>query len=369
MNNIDILKNNYINQNLITYIGNKRRLLHYINDEIISLKEEINKENIKIFDGFSGSGVVSRLFKYHCNELYVNDIEKYSYIINDCYLSNPNQKEIKKINKYIDECNSLNYNNKDIITNNYCPKDENNITKEDRVFYTRENGMIIDTIRNRIESYPKKYQKYILTSLLIRASIHVNTSGVFRGFHKNKNTKIGCYGGTNKNDLKRIKGKIQLEYPIFSDQNHKCDVKIFNEDINDLILKLPEMDIVYYDPPYNDTPYGSNYHMLNTIINNKLGENISEVVGIPDDWIRSNYNKRKKIYSSIYDLLKNTKSKYIILSYNSDGFLSENDLYQIFIDLKYQYKKKEIAYTVFRGCKNIQNRDKDIKEYLFILWK
>ena len=56
--------------------------------------EELNK-NIKMFDGFSGSGVVSRLFKYHCNELYVNDIEKYSYIINDCYLSNPNQTEIK----------------------------------------------------------------------------------------------------------------------------------------------------------------------------------------------------------------------------------------------------------------------------------
>ena len=79
--------------------------------------------------------------------------------------------------------------------------------------------------------------------------------------------------------------------------------------------------------------------------------------------------KRKKIYSSFYDLLKHTNSKFIIISYNSDGYLSEEELYKIFNDLKFNYKKKEIDYTVFRGCKNIQNRDKDIKEFLFILSK
>ena len=365
----DIVKKDFINKNLLTYIGNKRRLLHHINTEINLIKEELeNKNNIKILDGFSGSGVVSRLLKYHCHELYVNDIEKYSYMINECYLSNPNEKEIKKIRKYIDECNSLNHNYHGIITNNYCPEDDNNIMIDERVFYTNENGIIIDSILNKIESYPNKYKKYLMSPLLVRSSIHVNTSGVFRGFHKNKHTKIGCFGGTAENDLKRIKGKIQLEYPIFSDQQHTCNVHLYNEDINDLILKLPKMDIVYYDPPYNDTPYGSNYHMLNTILENKLGNNVSKVVGIPPDWKRSNYNSRKKIYSSIYDLLKNTTSTYIILSYNSDGFLSKDDLIKIFTDLNYQYKTKEIDYTVFRGCKNIQNREKDIKEYLFTIY-
>ena len=118
--------------------------------------------------------------------------------------------------------------------------------------------------------------------------------------------------------------------------------------------------------PYNDTPYGSNYHMLNTILENKMKVISVKLLVFLKNWKRSNYNKRKK-YIHQNDLLKNTKSIYIILSYNSDGLLSENDLYQIFSDLNYKYIKKEIDYTVFRGCKNIQNRDKDIKEYLFIL--
>ena len=218
--NDSIIDKDYIKNNLISYLGNKRRLIHHINDTIIELKLKLNRnENIKIFDGFSGSGVISKLLKYHCNDLYINDIEKYSYIINDCYLSNPTPKEIKKINKYIDECNYLDYDHSGIILNEYCPKDENNIKKDDRVFYTRENGYIIDTIRNKINSYPKKYHKYLIASLLVKSSIHVNTSGVFRGFHKNKHTKIGCYGGTEQNDLKRIKGKNQIRLSYFFRSN------------------------------------------------------------------------------------------------------------------------------------------------------
>ena len=81
------------------------------------------------------------------------------------------------------------------------------------------------------------------------------------------------------------------------------------------------------------------------------------------------YNKRKKIYGTSYDLLKNTKSKYIILSYNSDGYLSESDLLKIFNELKYKYEKKECNYVVYKACRNITNRNKDIKEILYILFK
>ena len=35
-------------------------------------------------------------------------------------------------------------------------------------------------------------------------SIHVNTSGQFKGFYKDAKTGIGQWGGTAKNDLKRM---------------------------------------------------------------------------------------------------------------------------------------------------------------------
>ena len=68
-------KNDYTTKQLITYLGNKRRLLDFIEEEVISIKGKLGKETITSFDGFSGSGAVSRLLKYHSSDLIVNDLE------------------------------------------------------------------------------------------------------------------------------------------------------------------------------------------------------------------------------------------------------------------------------------------------------
>ena len=52
-----------------------------------------------------------------------------------------------------------------------------------------------------------------------------------------------------------------------------------------------------------------------------------------------------------------------------DGYLSESDLLKIFNELKYKYEKKECNYVVYKACRNITNRNKDIKEILYILFK
>ena len=53
----------FFTKQILTYMGNKRKYLEKI-DEIIKLvKEELKEENISIAEGFSGSGIVSRLFK------------------------------------------------------------------------------------------------------------------------------------------------------------------------------------------------------------------------------------------------------------------------------------------------------------------
>jgi adenine-specific DNA methylase len=89
-----------------------------------------------------------------------------------------------------------------------------------------------------------------------------NTSGVFKGFYKNKETGIGQFGGSNQDALLRIKG--DLPFPIFSDFN--CEVMVYNDDSNNVIKTAPEVDLAYVDPPYNQHPYGSNYFMLNLIL-------------------------------------------------------------------------------------------------------
>jgi hypothetical protein len=108
------------------------------------------------------------------------------------------------------------------------------IKPNERVFYTSRNAMYIDTARQIIENVPQKDQKYFLAPLLSEASIHANTSGVFKGFYKNKETGIGQFGGLNKDALFRITGNIKLPFKAlvnggkFSTGRTKSDVNSEN---------------------------------------------------------------------------------------------------------------------------------------------
>ena len=357
----------YYTDQILTYMGNKRSLLSNIENVIITIKNRLNKEKLSCVDLFSGSGIVARMLKEHSNHLYVNDLEKYSYIVNDCYLTNMSYFNDEKYDFYKERIdNALKELKEGIITKNYAPKDENNITIDDRVFYTRDNAMIIDTIRHEIDSVEEGYKKFFLAPLLYEASVHCNTSGVFKGFYKSKITKKGKYGGDGENALERIKGKITLRKPIFSPFECSCD--IFQEDSNVLVGNLPETNVIYIDPPYNQHPYGSNYFMLNTIIDNKLGDNISKVSGIPENWNKSLYNKKKEIYNVFDDLISNCNANFVVISYNSEGFLTYNQI----VEILNKYGKVEnhnIQYPTFRGCRNLKNRDKHVTEYIFVLEK
>ena len=63
----------FLNSQIITYIGNKRKILSYLKDIIIEIKQKLNKDKLIMCDGFSGSGIVSRLLKEHAS-LAVNTI-------------------------------------------------------------------------------------------------------------------------------------------------------------------------------------------------------------------------------------------------------------------------------------------------------
>lgn len=78
----------FLTKQIITYIGNKRSLLPFIGNAVDEAKKRLGKKNIACFDAFSGSGIVARFLKQHSRIIYANDLEDYSYLINECYLSN-----------------------------------------------------------------------------------------------------------------------------------------------------------------------------------------------------------------------------------------------------------------------------------------
>jgi adenine-specific DNA-methyltransferase len=317
---------------------------------------------------FSGSGIVARYFKQFSDLLIVNDLEKYSALINECYLSNEDELNIFLLRKYYYELlaevdKGL---KKGIVSELYAPNDDTQIKPHERVFYTSRNAMYIDTVRQLIEYIPESEQKYFLAPLLSETSIHANTSGVFKGFYKNKETGVGQFGGINQDALFRITGNIKLPFPIFS--NFSCDTVICNSDSNDVIKMLPEVDVAYLDPPYNQHPYGSNYFMLNLILDYKYPEKTSIISGIPENWNRSAYNKVHYALKALTYLVENINSKYVIISFNSEGFISIDQMRNMLMKIG-RLEILETKYNVFRGSRNLNNREMHIKEYLYLLEK
>lgn len=360
----------FLTTQIITYIGNKRSLLTDIETQVEIIKSKLNKDKIVCADLFSGSGVVSRMLKKHSSKIIVNDLENYSSIINSCYLSNRSDYIIKECtelrNEIISKCNKEKISG--IITENYAPADSNNIKLHERAFYTHENALLIDTYRSLIDELvvDDNLKKYFLAPLITEASIHTNTSGVFKGFYKDKNTGIGCFGASGKNALTRILGSIELKEPIFS--NFNSDLDIYQQDAVKLAESLKDIDIAYLDPPYNQHPYGSNYFMLNLILKNKLDVEISEVSGITQNWNRSAFNKPYSALLSMESIISKIDAKYVIVSYNSEGFISFSEMVSM-LEKYGSVDTVELHYNTFRGSRNLRDRDIHVSEYLFILEK
>ena len=122
-------KDAYLTDQIITYMGNKRKLLNHIGNAVDEIKISLKKDNLSIGDGFSGSGIVSRLLKTKSSKLYCNDIAGYSYTLNECYLASPSANIEKKIHKHIDNVNEIANNFNSDISEPWISENVNAIIK------------------------------------------------------------------------------------------------------------------------------------------------------------------------------------------------------------------------------------------------
>ena len=382
----------FLHNQLITYIGNKRALLDFIGTGVREVQNRLDREKLSCLDVFAGSGIVSRYLKQYASAITVNDLEQYSCIINRCYLSNKNQIDIETLKnlhenllKKIDrkmaalEKTPVGFKGSGFISELYAPADEENIEKGERCFYTPYNAAYLDVARKLIEKeIAPELRDFFIAPLLSEASIHANTAGIFKGFYKNSKTGTGQFGGNGRNALSRIRGKISLPFPVFSEFN--CKSRVFSSDANALVQE-PALydkafttdgcfDLAYFDPPYNQHPYGSNYFMLNLIAEYRRpdSENISRVSGIPRDWNRSDYNKKRRVAEVFVELVRNVRARYVLVSFNSEGFIPKDEMIELLSSCG-KVDVLESEYNAFRGSRNLSGRELHVKEFLFLVEK
>jgi adenine-specific DNA-methyltransferase len=362
---------NYLHDQLITYLGNKRKLVGPIQQVVTSIQKTLHKEKLDILEPFCGSGSVSRMLKQHSKLLVVNDLEPYCTTLAKCYLASPSPEQYDTIQQTIVQMNAHKYSKEapSFFRKHYAPQNDLDIQPGERVYYSQQNAHIMDTLCHHIFAMPKEMQPFYLAPLLTECSIHTNTSGTFNSYHKKNG--IGHFGGKGENALPRILGEIELPMPIFSIQP-ETTVDIYTMDANQLVRELVQQqkwfDLAYLDPPYNKHPYGTNYFMLNMIQQWNSVDIPNNHRGQPDDWKRSNYNSFSNCARVFEELIRDIPATYVILSYNNEGILGETRLAEI-LEKYGTLTKTEFVYSTYKGCKHLNSRNKTVLEYIWILRK
>lgn len=365
---------NYLTTQIITYMGNKRKLLSHIGNVIDIIKKELNQEKLITADAFSGSGIVSRLLKTKSDCLYVNDISGYSETLNKCFLANVTQKQMKEIERTINLANEFAHGSGDggaplWIRKHWAPSGE--IKKVHRVYYTEKNALLIDKYRHFIEmkQYPSEYYDFLLGQLLVKSSIHNNTNGQFSAFYKDEKG-VGKFGGKKEIDLKRITKNIKLDMPVLSPND--CSVHVSRNDVMQWLDTIPPVDIMYLDPPYNKHPYSIYYFMLDIINDWDITQYIpSTNRGQPKNWQKSDYNSFTRAEAAFKTLISKIRAKFIVLSYNNKGIIPIERLESILESQGklYRYEIEHKTYNKLRGIANYKRKElkNDIKEYIWML--
>ncbi|MCO4762415.1 MAG: DNA adenine methylase [Myxococcales bacterium] len=356
-----------MSEQLLTYIGNKRALLPFIGQGVEQVRQALGKDKLDVFDAFAGSGAVARYLKQYSSALTVCDLEQYAAVVNTCYLANRRDVELTTVARLIAhiDAEADRRPRPGLIASLYAPQSDDAIQPGERAFYTRHNAVKIDTIRMLIdEVVPEDLKPFVLAPLLYKASVHTNTSGVFKGFYKNSETGVGQFGGNSRSALSRICKPIVLPVPVLS--RFESDVTVLCGDANETARSLPKVDLAYLDPPYNQHPYGSNYFMLNVIAANETPEKMSRVSGIPADWNRSAYNKRHKAKAALWDLVTHLNARFILVSFNSEGLISRQEMTDMLAKVG-KTSVLEQRYNTFRGSRNLSGRDIHVTEFLFLV--
>lgn len=342
----------------MNYIGSKHSIIDFIEESIIDVVGENKKYTF--CDIFAGTGVVGRRFKILGYDVISNDNQYYSYVINKHFIENNSEITFEKLKlNGIDDVfiylNKLD-NYKGFIYNNYT--EEGTKGKEyERLYFTVENAIKIDSIRDKIEKWYKgnlinsNEYYYLITCLLEAADKVANTASVYEAF------------------LKKTKRKAQetlqlKELPIII--NKDTNNIVYKEDCNELIKHISG-DILYMDPPYNERKYSTNYHILETIAYGDMPE-IKGKAGSRCDGIISDFNSRKNAINAFEDLIKNANFKYIFLSYNDEGIMKIDDIKNV-MEKYGKYVRYEKNHKRYKASKDKEVSKKTTIEYLHVLIK
>ena len=334
------------------YTGSKRRFLDWIWEHLRDIRFKSS------LDVFGGTASVSLLFKRYGKKVNYNDLLTFNQIIGRAIIENNNitvsEKEIDSV--------------LDFSGNNYPNFIQANFKD---IFFLDEENLWLDKVRANIDKFKNIYKRSILLAglfqaclakrpfnLFHRANLYLRTSNVERTFG-NKTTWERPFADLFK--------RYVLEYnkAIFSNEKKNVVIGGYNA------LSAPNgVDLVYCDPPYvsSDSSQGTNYLKFYSFLeglakysnwekriqyDNQVIPHMRDIKGI------QSFSKKSDVRDSFKKLIERFQNNIIVLSYQSGGIPSENEIIELFRSVGKRVK-------IYRRKHTYVLSSKQKKELLFV---
>jgi adenine-specific DNA-methyltransferase len=284
---------------VIKYLGSKRRLVPVLG--AIATAVEARTAS----DVFTGTTRVAQEFKRRGAEVWALDLATYAHVFARCYVeTDASDVDPVALQVAIEELSAL-PGVRGYVTEVFC---------EQARFFQPRNGMRIDAVRNRLQAEFTDSPLYpiLLTSLLEAADRVDSTTGLQMAYLKQW--------------APRANGDLQLRVPeLLAGPGHA-----WHGDAVTLAAELPELDLAYLDPPYNQHRYYTNYHCWETLVRwdapEHYGVACKRIDARDDNEWRSAFNSRRTIAPALAAVLSGLRARVVVLSYNDESFMSIDEL-------------------------------------------
>lgn len=323
-------------------MGSKSKLISQI------WKASCKFEFSSVIDLFSGSGIVSYMYKAQGKRVISNDYMTMSAVMTKALIEN------NKVVLPLDEAKKLLQSEGDI----------NTFVQETfkGIYFSDEDNEFIDVVRSNIKKIKNDYKKAIAMEALIRACTKKRPRGIF--------TYVGERYNDGRKDLQKTFEEQFLE-AVEVINNAVFDNKKRNKSYQmDSTEMKKKADLVYIDPPYytpkSDNEYVRRYHFVEGLARDWEGVEIQEHTitkkfkSYPTPF--STKNGAAKAFDNIFKI---HKKSILIVSYSSNSLPTMEDMIVLLKRYKENVDVVPVDYTYSFGTRANTVRN-NVQEYIFV---
>ncbi len=283
---------------MIKYLGSKRRLLPHIRACLAALPDVRT-----VLDCFSGTSRVGHALKADGFQVVSNDHNEYAHVFARCYVQ-ADADQVRAPTQALLDAWSVLPGERGYFTTTFC---------EDARFIRPGNGMRIDAIRRAIREaqLAPDLEAVCLTALVEAADRVDSTTGVQMAYLKSW--------------APRAERDLELRMPdVLPGRGRALCLDAA------LAAGHVSADVVYLDPPYNQHSYRSNYHIWETLVRDDQPEWYGVARKRVDCRTRkSPFNSKRAIQRAFRAVIDATRSKYLVVSFNDEGYLSRDEVEEV----------------------------------------